>query len=110
MDILLIFACFYFAFTQAKALIDYGNQPWELVHYLLLLLTIVLAALGIFRSYLYYKEWKYKKEHPEEDALPQTSSTDDTDEEEDDEEEEDTAGDRALSAAEEGTSTQDSAH
>ena len=67
MDILLIFACFYFAFTQAKALIDYGNQPWELVHYLLLLLTIVLAALGIFRSYLYYKEWKYKKEHPDEE-------------------------------------------
>ena len=114
MDILLIFACFYFAFTQAKALIDYGNQPWELVHYLLLLLTIVLAALGIFRSYLYYKEWKYKKEHPEEDALPQTSSTDDTDEEdddeEDDEEEEDTAADKALSAAEEGTSNQDSTH
>ena len=110
MDILLIFACFYFAFTQAKALIDYGNQPWELVHYLLLLLTIVLTALGIFRSYLYYKEWKYKKEHPEEDGLPQTSGVDDTDEEEDDEEEEDTAADRALSAAEEGTSNQDSTH
>ena len=108
MDILLIFACFYFAFTQAKALIDYGNQPWELVHYLLLLLTIVLAALGIFRSYLYYKEWKYKKEHPEEDALPQTSSTDDTDEEEKDEE--DGAAGEALPAAAEDTSNQDSTH
>ena len=108
MDILLIFACFYFAFTQAKALIDYGNQPWELVHYLLLLLTIVLAALGIFRSYLYYKEWKYKKEHPEEDALLQTSSTDDTDEEEKDEE--DGAAGEALPAAAEDTSNQDSTH
>ena len=108
MDILLIFACFYFAFTQAKALIDYGNQPWELVHYLLLLLTIVLAALGIFRSYLYYKEWKYKKEHPEEDALPQTSGVDDTDEEEKDEE--DGAAGEALPAAAEDTSNQDSTH
>lgn len=108
MDILLIFACFYFAFTQAKALIDYGNQPWELVHYLLLLLTIVLAALGIFRSYLYYKEWKYKKEHPEEDALLQTSGVDDTDEEEKDEE--DGAAGEALPAAAEDTSNQDSTH
>ena len=108
MDILLIFACFYFAFTQAKALIDYGNQPWELVHYLLLLLTIVLAALGIFRSYLYYKEWKYKKEHPEEDALLQISGVDDTDEEEKDEE--DGAAGEALPAAAEDTSNQDSTH
>ena len=109
MDVLLIVACFYFAFSQAKALVDYGNQPWGVVHYVLLILTIALAGLGLWRSVLYYKEWKYKKEHPEEDGLPQTSSTDDTDEEEKDEEEEDTAADKALSA-EEDTSNQDSTH
>ena len=87
MDILLIFACFYFAFSQAKALVDYGNQPWELVHYLLLLLTIVLTALGIFRSYLYYKDWKYKKEHPEEETLPQSADAQAEEADEDAEEE-----------------------
>ena len=102
MDILLIFACFYFAFSQAKALIDYGNQPWELVHYLLLLLTIVLAGLGVFRSYLYYKDWKYKKEHPEENALPQGAADTAEDAEEDaegsGEEESDAEEDAAESA------------
>lgn len=74
MDLLLIFACFYFAYSEIAALIDYGSQPWELVHYLLLLLAIALAAMGIWRSVVYYKEWKYKKTHPEEDETAVDSS------------------------------------
>ena len=92
MDVLLIVACFYFAFSQAKALVDYGNQPWELVHYLLLFLTLALAGLGLWRSWMYYKDWKYKKEHPEEAEVlgageAVEEDADDTEEEDDGEEE-----------------------
>lgn len=67
MDLLLIFACFYFAYSQIMSLVNYGSQPWELVHYLLLLLSIALIAMGGWRSVLYYRQWKYKKEHPDEE-------------------------------------------
>ena len=66
MDLLLIFACFYCAFMQVKTLVDHGSQPWELVHYLVLLLAIALTALGAWRSVYCFKEWRYKKAHPEE--------------------------------------------
>ena len=70
MDYLLVFACFYFAYDEIKALVNYGNQPWHLVHYLLLALAIVLIGMGLWRSFVMYKQWKYKKEHPEEDEAP----------------------------------------
>ena len=97
MDVLLIVACFYFAFSQAKALVDYGNQPWGVVHYVLLILTIALAGLGLWRSVLYYKEWKYKKEHPEEAEALGAGEAVEEDEAEDDGDEE--AADEAVDVA-----------
>ena len=101
MDVLLIVACFYFAFSQAKALVDYGNQPWELVHYLLLFLTLALAGLGLWRSWMYYKDWKYKKEHPEEAEVLGAGEAVEEDAEEEDDAEEEAAEVSALPEAEE---------
>lgn len=106
MDLLLIFACFYFAYSQVAALIDYGSQPWGLVHYLLLLLAIALTAMGIWRSVTYYKEWKYKKAHPEEaeksaelpsseESEPSETPSDDSEETVDTADEDDTTGTEA---------------
>ena len=97
MDVLLIVACFYFAFSQAKALVDYGNQPWGVVHYVLLILTIALAGLGLWRPVLYYKEWKYKKEHPEEAEVLGAGEAVEEDEAEDGGDEE--AADEAVDVA-----------
>ena len=107
MDVLLIVACFYFAFSQAKALVDYGNQPWELVHYLLLFLTLALAGLGLWRSWMYYKDWKYKKEHPEEAEVLGVGEAVEEDAEEEDDAEEEAAEVSALPEAEEAADSEE---
>lgn len=69
MDLIVIIACYYFAFTEIKSLVDYGAAPWRIEHYILAAISLALLVLGTLRAIQSYKLWKYKKDHPEEEML-----------------------------------------
>ena len=71
MDVIVVLACYYFAFTEIKSLVDYGAAPWRIEHYILAAISLALLVLGTLRAIQSYKTWKYKKEHPEEEMMAQ---------------------------------------
>jgi|GEM_PF-4640986 len=71
MDVIVILACYYFAFTEIKSLVDYGAAPWRIEHYILAAISLALLVLGTLRAIQSYKTWKHKKEHPEEEMMAQ---------------------------------------
>lgn len=74
MDVIVILACYYFAFTEIKSLVDYGAAPWRIEHYILAAISLALLVLGTLRAIQSYKTWKYKKDHPEEEMMSQMQS------------------------------------
>lgn len=74
MDVIVIIACYYFAFTEIKSLVDYGAAPWRIEHYILAVITLALLVLGTLRAIQSYKVWKYKKDHPEEELSAQSEN------------------------------------
>ncbi|MDK2813894.1 MAG: hypothetical protein PWQ08_1149 [Clostridiales bacterium] len=74
MDVIVIIACYYFAFTEIKSLVDYGAAPWRIEHYILAAISLALLVLGTLRAIQSYKTWKYKKDHPEEEMMSQVQN------------------------------------
>ena len=74
MDVIVILACYYFAFTEIKSLVDYGAAPWRIEHYILAAISLALLVLGTLRAIQSYKTWKHKKDHPEEEMMSQMQS------------------------------------
>ena len=67
-DILVILACLYFAYSNVKLLVDEPPAQWELVHYVLILVTVALVAVAVLRGVTAYRKSKQPKPGPEDKA------------------------------------------
>lgn len=60
MDILLIVACLYMAYANINTLVQTPFAEWELVHYVMVVLTVLLVVVGALKGWQYYKKRKAK--------------------------------------------------
>ncbi|MDL2324558.1 hypothetical protein LJC61_05340 [Ruminococcaceae bacterium OttesenSCG-928-A16] len=69
LDGLVVILCFYIAYSNAKSLLEVPFSEWQLVHYLLVLVTVGLVAVAVFRALRMFKTLKSKKAEDEADAV-----------------------------------------
>ena len=82
MDIILVIACLYFAYSSISLLIEVPLAEWEVVQYALAVITVGLTVAGILRGWKIIKRWK-NGPPPEEKKESATVIYDDDDGEDD---------------------------
>ena len=58
MDIILVIACLYFAYSSITLLMEVPFAEWEVVQYVLAAITVGLLVAGIMRGWKIIKRWK----------------------------------------------------
>ncbi len=66
MDVLIIIACFYFAYNCISSVLKSPYAEWTWGHWGSLVVAAVLIVLGIMRTVLYFKTYKQRREKTEE--------------------------------------------
>lgn len=69
MDILLVFACFYMAYSNAAGLIKTPLNQWAAPQYAMLFVTVLLIAVGALKAFQVYKKRKEINAKASEEAL-----------------------------------------
>ncbi len=64
MDVLIIFACFYFAYSTVTSVLA-SEQPWAWGQYASLAISAVLVVLGIIRTINYLRTYKSRQQERE---------------------------------------------
>lgn len=66
-DTIVMVACVYVLYSNIKALLEVPFAQWELVQWLLVVISVLLVVAGAHRGWVIYKKWK-KKQSGEEDT------------------------------------------
>lgn len=77
MDILLIVACLYMAYTNITSLAEVPFAEWGMAQYAMVVLTVALVAVGGLKGWQFYKKKKAAADAtpPEEETTPVVEPT-----------------------------------